>query len=116
MRDACNAVARQKSDLQLARQIRAFRPGPVAAVSDAQLAGIVSRSRDAARAFGIRNDALVLKFVMVDALIEPLFYEKPEVSAHFRQASGTPDIKMGDLFQLMKLTMQSIGRGDEVWW
>lgn len=114
--DACNAQQRSITDWRFAQDIRDFRPEPVAAVTDAQLAEIVRHSREAARAFGIRSDRLVARFVMVDALLSPRFYEMQDVISHFRQASGSPDAKIGDIFQLMKITLRYYGRENEVWW
>lgn len=114
--DASNAQQKSIEDLRFARDIRAFRPQPVSEVSDAQLAEIVRLSREAARAFGICSDRLVARFVMVDALISPQFYKKTDVIDHFKKASGSPDAKIGDIFQLMKITLRYLGRQDEVWW
>lgn len=113
---SCNAHQREIADWRFALDIRAFRAEPVAAVTDEQLAEIVRRSREAARAFGIRDDRLVARFVMVDALISPLFYEQENVIDHFRQASGSADVKIGDIFQLIKITLRRYGRENEVWW
>lgn len=114
--DEANLQEHRRADLRLARRIRAFRPGPVAHVTDRQLMEIVRQARGAARRLGIVQDRLVARFVMVDALIAPKFYEQRNVIEHFQRASGSPDARIGDLFQLMKLTLRAYGRDSEVWW
>lgn len=116
LRAKLNETEFRKADLRFARRIRAFRPEPVKRVSDHQLAEIVRCSRTAARRFGIQDNKLVARFVMVDALIAPKFYETDDFAAHFRNASGTADIKAGDIFRLIALTMRTYGRSNEVWW
>ncbi len=85
-------------------------------VTDAQLAEIVRLARVAARGFGIKDNKLVVRFVMVDALIAPKFYEMDDFVVHFENASGTADIKVGDMFRLIALTMRAYGRSNEIWW
>ena len=116
MRAAGNAREHRISDLRFARRIRKFRPDRVQYVSDAQLAEIVRRSRQAARDLGIVDNLLVARFVMVDAILAPNFHEAEDLKRHFAQASGTPDVKISDVFQLLKVTLYKHGRGDEVWW
>ena len=113
---ALNAQQQRDSDLRFARDIRAFRPDPVRHVSDPELAEIVRLSREAARGFGLRDDRLVARFVMVDALIAPGWHRDPQVVAHFRDASGSPEAKAGDLFQLIRISLRQYGREAEVWW
>lgn len=114
--DACNALEHRKADMRFAQRVRKFRPGPVEKVNDQQLAEIVRRSREAARGFGIVSDKLVARFVMIDALIAPKFYERGDVKEHFQQASGSSDVKAGDISQWIKIMMRHFEREHEVWW
>lgn len=109
-------VELRKRDLRFAQRIRRFRSDPVKYVNDRQLAEIVRISREAARDLNIKNDRLVARFVMINALIAPKFYEREDFQHHFRNASGDADIKIGDVFRLIRLTMFAQGRGQEVWW
>ncbi|MBM7066486.1 hypothetical protein [Actibacterium sp. 188UL27-1] len=116
MLDVGNAPARAKANAELATEIRAFRPGPVAGLSDAQLVWAVDNSRQAALDFGLEYKRTIKQWIYVDLLLAPGFHGIPDLMSDVNGAYGDPDTKARDLFQTLKVLFRRNGRGAEIWW
>jgi len=111
-----NELAARNDDRAFAHELRTYRPYLVAHLDDDALTEEVRRARHAARDLGVQDSKLRARFVMIHTLLTPEFWRHPEAEEILRAATGTADIRFGDLCALIRLASQEAGCVQEIWW
>lgn len=111
-----NRIAAREDDRLFAVRLRAYRPNLTNHLDNRALVDEVTTARASAVAIGLGNTGLRARFVMIHVLLTPYFWSESEAHAMLYAATGTPDIRFGDVCALIRLAAAEAGCSEEIWW
>ncbi|MFT6606208.1 MAG: hypothetical protein ACJA2X_001411 [Halocynthiibacter sp.] len=116
LRDSMREIVVDRNDRSIAQIFREKNASDVVHLSDEQLFEQVREGRKAALSFGIKRPKLRMRFIMLHVLRVPHFWTDEDILAMLNGATGTPDIRFGDVCALFRSAAQRQGQIEKVWW
>lgn len=113
---AFRSDAEQKNDRDLAARFRSVNGAEVAHLDDAALHLAIRNAREKAVEFGIADQKLRVRFIMLDVFRLPGFWQDPAIERLLRAKTGTADSRFGDVCAMIKQSAQRDGKANHVWW
>lgn len=113
---AFRSAAEQKNDRDLAVRFRSVNDPEVAHPDDDTLQSAIKSPRETAVEFGISDQHLRVRFIMLDVFRLPGFWRDPVIERLLRARTGTPDSRFGDVCAMIKRGALRDGKPNHVWW
>ena len=113
---AFRADAELRRDRDTAARFRAKNRAEVAHLDDDALLAAIKAARETAVSFGISDQELRVRFIMLDVFRLPGFWRDKTAQKMLRAETGTPETRFGDVCAFLKQGAIRTGKPTYVWW
>lgn len=105
-----------RRDRDTAARFRAENTAEVAHLDDDALVAAIKAARETAASFGIADQDLRARFIMLDVFRVPGFWRDRTVQHMLNAKTGTPDIRFGDVCAALRQGAIRSEKLNYVWW
>jgi hypothetical protein len=109
-------VARRTAAETIAQDYRHTLAAEVAHLDDDQLLSAVTAAQARADSLGLTRQDLYDRFLLLDVVRAPGFWQDPVISRALHGTSGDADTRFGDVCGMLRLSALRAGYPNVVWW